>query len=314
MTPSILIIDDAHPIMLKKFAQAGFSVTHNENMSIKEVNNCIADYDGVIVRSKIIADKEFFDKATRLSCIGRVGAGMETIDIEYATSKGIACYNSPEGNRDAVGEQAIGMLLSLMNNLRRADREVRQHTWNREGNRGIELKNRTVGIIGYGNMGSAFARKLSGFECTVIAYDKYKTGFSNEFVEECSLERIFAESDIISLHVPQTAETIGMVNHEFINNCKKPIILINTARGKAVETKAVADALKCGKIYAAALDVLEYENYNFQDFLTDTMPEAFEYLKTCDNVLLTPHIGGWTVESKEKLSSVLADKIVAHFL
>ena len=313
MPPSILIIDDAHPVMLKKFAQAGFSVTHNEDMSIEEVTDCIAGYDAVIVRSKIIADKEFFDRATKLSCIGRVGAGMETIDIEYATNKGIACYNSPEGNRDAVGEQAIGMLLSLMNNLRKADREVRNHVWDREGNRGIELKNRTVGIIGYGNMGSAFARKLSGFECNVIAYDKYKSGFFDDFVEECSLERIFAEADIISLHVPQTAETIGMVNHEFIDRCEKPIILINTARGKVVETQAVADGLKCGKIYAAALDVLEYENYNFQDFLTDNMPEAFEYLKTCDNVLFTPHIAGWTVESKEKLSSVLADKIVAHF-
>lgn len=314
MTPSILIIDDAHPVMLEKFAQAGFSVTHNEHMSIDDVYNCIADYDAVIVRSKIIAGKDFFDKATRLSCIGRVGAGMETIDIEYAASKGIACYNSPEGNRDAVGEQAIGMLLSLMNNLRKADREVRNHLWDREGNRGIELKNRTVGIIGYGNMGSAFARKLSGFECKVIAYDKYKTDFSDGFVEECSLERIFAEADIISLHVPQTAETIGMVNQEFIEKCQKPIILINTARGKVVETQAVANALRCGKIYAAALDVLEYENYNFQDFLTDTMPEAFEYLKTSDRALLTPHIAGWTVESKEKLSSVLADKIITHFL
>lgn len=313
MQPSILIIDDAHPVMLRKFAQAGFAVTHNEHMSVSEVHNCIANYDAVIVRSKIIADKEFFDKATRLSCIGRVGAGMEAIDMQYAASKGIACYNSPEGNRDAVGEQAIAMLLSLMNNLRKADREVRNHVWNREGNRGIELKNRCVGIIGYGNMGSSFARKLSGFDCKVIAYDKYKSNFSDKFVEECSLERIFAEADVISLHVPQTAETIGMVNHDFIDRCAKPIILINTARGKVVETKAVADGIRCNKIFAAALDVLEYENYNFQDFLTDNMPEAFEYLKTCDNVLFTPHIGGWTVESKEKLSSVLADKIVAHF-
>ncbi|MDR0940742.1 MAG: hypothetical protein LBM68_00790, partial [Bacteroidales bacterium] len=192
MNPSVLIIDDAHPVMLKKFAQAGFSVTHNEGMSIEEVHNSIANYDAVIVRSKIIADKNFFDRATKLSCIGRVGAGMETIDIEYAASKGIACYNSPEGNRDAVGEQAIAMLLALMNNLCKANSEVRSYMWDREGNRGIELKNRTVGIIGYGNMGGAFARKLSGFECKVIAYDKYKTGFSDEFVEECSLERIYA--------------------------------------------------------------------------------------------------------------------------
>ncbi|MDR2962118.1 MAG: hypothetical protein LBU90_00530 [Bacteroidales bacterium] len=313
MPPKILIIDDAHPVMLKKFAQAGFSVTHNEHMSVEEVNACIANYDAVIVRSKILADKKFFDRATRLSCIGRVGAGMETIDIEYAASKKIACYNSPEGNRDAVGEQAIGMLLSLMNNVRKADREVRNYAWDREGNRGIELKNRTVGIIGYGNMGSAFARKLSGFDCKILAYDKYKSNFSDTFVTECNLGTLLNEADIISLHVPQTAETIGMVNRDFINRCAKPIILINTARGKVVETQAVAEGLQNGRIFAAALDVLEYENYNFQDFLTDPMPEAFEYLKTCDNVLLTPHVAGWTVESKEKLSAVLADKIIAHF-
>jgi D-3-phosphoglycerate dehydrogenase len=312
-TISILIIDDAHELMLKKFSDAGFAVTHNEHMSVEEVNQCIHLYDAVIVRSKIIADKSFFDKATKLQCIGRVGAGMETIDILYAESKGIACFNSPEGNRDAVAEQTIGVLLSLMNNVLKADHEVRNLIWEREGNRGIELKGRTVGIIGYGNMGSAFAKKLSGFECTVLAYDKYKTNYSNSYVTEVSLQELQQRADVISFHVPQTPETIYMCNKEFIEACKKPFILLNTARGKVVNTHDVVEAMKTNKIIAAGLDVLEYESYNFQDFLTDNMPEAFNYLKTSQRVILTPHIAGWTVESKEKLSSILADKIIAFF-
>lgn len=307
---SILIIDDAHPILLEKFNKAGFSVTNNEHLTVEEVHACIHNYDGVIIRSKILANKEFIDKGTKLKCIGRVGAGMETVDIPYAESKGIVCFNSPEGNRDAVGEQTIGVLLSLMNNLNKADNEVRNLIWDREGNRGIELKGRTVGIIGYGNMGGAFAKKLSGFECTVIAYDKYKTNYSDSYVTECSLEELQQKADIISLHVPQTDETIGMINDSFIQACAKPIILLNTARGKVVNTQALVNGMQSGKVYAAGLDVLEYESYNFQDFLTENMPEAFNYLKTSKRVLLTPHIAGWTVESKEKLSSVLADKIV----
>jgi D-3-phosphoglycerate dehydrogenase len=310
---SILIIDDAHPVLLDKFKKAGFSVTHNEDLSVEEVYACIHEFDGVIIRSKILANKEFIDKGTNLKCIGRVGAGMETVDIPYAESKGIVCFNSPEGNRDAVGEQAIGVLLSLMNNLNKADQEVRNLIWDREGNRGIELKGRTVGIIGYGNMGGAFAKKLSGFECNVIAYDKYKTNYSDAFAQECSLQELQQKADIISLHVPQTDETIGMVNAQFIEACAKAIILINTARGKVVNTQALVDGMKSGKVFAAGLDVLEYESYNFQDFLTDNMPEAFQYLQKSNRMHFTPHIAGWTVESKEKLSLVLADKIVEFF-
>lgn len=309
----ILIIDDAHPVVLQKFAEAGFSVTHNESLSVEEVHACIHLYDAVILRSKIIADKEFIDKGIKLRCIGRVGAGMETIDIPYAESKGISCINSPEGNRDAVGEQTIGVLLALMNNITKADKEVRNLLWDREGNRGIELKGRTVGIIGYGNMGGAFAQKLSGFECTVLAYDKYKTNFSDSYVTECTLEELQNKADIISLHVPQTPETIGMINSEFIAQCTKPFILLNTARGKVVQTDALVQGMKLGKVIATGLDVLEYESYNFQDFLTDTMPEAFNYLAQSQRVILTPHIAGWTVESKYKLSAILADKIIAYF-
>jgi len=266
----------------------------------------------VILRSKILADKEFINLATKLKVIGRTGAGMETIDIPYAETKNIACINSPEGNRDAVGEQAIGVLLSLLNNLNKADREVRNHIWDREGNRGVELMGKTVGIIGYGNMGSAFAKKLRGFDVSVIAYDKYKSGYSNEFVRESSLDEMFECADVISLHVPQTFETINMIDDLFLSNCKKNIILINTARGKVVKTDDLVKHIKMGHVVGAALDVLEYESYNFQDFLTDAMPEAFNYLVSSNRVLLTPHIAGWTVESKVKLSAILAHKIVSH--
>lgn len=313
-TVSILIIDDAHPIMLQKFKDANFRVTHNEDMTIEEVQRVIPNYDGVIVRSKIIADAAFLDSATNLKCIGRVGAGMETIDMDYAQSKHIACFNSPEGNMDAVGEQNVGVLLALLHNVVKANSEVKnQLLWDREGNRGVELKGKTVGIIGYGNMGKSFAKKLAGFECNVIAYDKYKTNFSDEFAREVSLQELQATAHIVSYHVPQTSETIGMCNKEFIDACSLPFILLNTARGKVVNTADLVYGLQSSKIVAAGLDVLEYESYNFQDFLTDSMPDAFNYIKSSNRVILTPHIAGWTVESKERLSAVLADKIVNYF-
>jgi len=312
MTNYILIIDEVHPSMFEIFESAGVAYEYQPNLDREKALAIIGNFQGVILRSKILADKEFIDAGKNLKVIGRTGAGMETIDIPYAESKGIACINSPEGNRDAVGEQAIGMLLSLMNNLNKADAEVRNLTWDREGNRGIELNGRTVGIIGYGNMGGAFAKKLSGFDAEVIAYDKYKINYGNQFAKEVSLEELFERADIISLHVPQTAETIEMVNDAFLDKCKKNIIIINTARGKVVKTDDLVKHLKTGHVIAAALDVLEYENFNFQDFLTENMPEAFNFIAQSKNVLLTPHIAGWTVESKRKLSSVLAEKIVKY--
>ena len=307
----ILIIDDVHPVMLHKFTQAGFSIDHNEAYTKEEVIERITDVDAVILRSKIIADKEFIDAGKKLQCIGRVGSGMETIDIEYAESKGIVCCNSPEGNRDAVAEQVIGMLLSLSNNLCKAHAEVRNSIWDREGNRGFEIMGKTVGIIGYGNVGSVLAKKLSGFSVRVLAYDKYKQNFSNDFVQECTLSELQAQADIISFHVPQTSETRYMCNAEFIESCKNNCIIINTSRGSVVDTAALVAGLASGKVIAAGLDVLEYESFNFQDFLTDSMPEPFEFLRNSQNVILTPHVAGWSVESKEKLSSVLADKIIA---
>ena len=312
MTNTILIIDEVHPSMISIFQSANVAFEYQPDLDREQALAIIGNFEGVILRSKILADKEFIDAGKKLKVLGRTGAGMETIDIPYAESKGIACINSPEGNRDAVGEQAIGMLLSLMNNLNKADAEVRNLTWDREGNRGIELNGRTVGIIGYGNMGGAFAKKLSGFDVEVIAYDKYKTNYGNEYTKEVSLDTLLEQSDIISLHVPQTPETIAMVNDAFLSRCKKDIIIINTARGKVVKTDDLVKHLKTGHVMAAALDVLEYESFNFQDFLTDSMPEAFTYLVQSKNVILTPHIAGWTIESKRKLSSVLAEKIVKY--
>ena len=311
MKSKILIIDDAHPSMLQKFADAGCIVEYHENLSEQEIYNTIHAFDAVVIRSKIVANAAFIDAGSNLKCIGRIGAGMETIDIAYAESKGIQCLNSPEGNRDAVGEHAVGMLLALANNITKADKEVRSSIWDREGNRGFEIMGKTIGIVGYGNMGQAFAKKLSGFGAHVIAYDKYKKNFSDEYAQECSLEYLQKHADIISFHVPQTPETIAMCNAHFIAACAKPFVLINTARGKVVCTNDLVAGIQSGKVRAAALDVLEYESINFQDFLTDAMPEAFEYLRTSPKVLFTPHNAGWTVESKEKLASILADKIIA---
>lgn len=312
MQHNILIIDEVHQSMIDIFNQSGIKYNYQPDLNREETLAIIDQYQGVILRSKILADKEFIDKGINLKVIGRTGAGMETIDIPYAESKGIACINSPEGNRDAVGEQAIGMLLSLLNNLKKANREVLQKTWDREGNRGIELKGKIVGIIGYGNMGGAFAKKLSGFEAEVIAYDKYKTNYSDQYARAVTIEELQNTADIISLHVPQTPETIAMVNDDFLKQCKKNIIIINTARGKVVKTDDLVAHMKSGHVVGAALDVIEYESFNFQDFLTDDMPEAFTYLANSDRAILTPHIAGWTVESKIKLSSVLAQKIADY--
>jgi len=236
---------------------------------------------------------------------------MESIDIAYAQEKNVSCFNSPEGNRDAVGEQALGMLLSLMNNLNRADRQVRNGEWIREENRGFEIKGKTIAIIGYGNMGSSFARKLKGFEANVIAYDKYKQNYSDEFVQESSWNEIVEKADILSLHVPLTEETRYLINNSLIGKFKKDFWLINTARGPVVNTADLVLALKSGKIKGAALDVIEYEETSFESLSLKNMPAPWKYLVNNDKVILTPHIAGWTEESKEKLATVLAHKIIA---
>ncbi|MGQ9847905.1 MAG: NAD(P)-dependent oxidoreductase [Bacteroidales bacterium] len=306
----VLFIDTTHPILKQKFENIGWQCDYFPDLNYQKVLNIIANYEGVIIRSKIKLDKNLLFAATRLKFIGRVGSGMENIDLETAQKRGIACFNSPEGNRDAVGEHAIGMLLSLFNNLYKANYEVKNGIWKREENRGIELKGKTVGIIGYGNMGSAFAKKLCGFEANVIAYDKYKKNFSNQYVKEVSLEQLKTESDIISLHVPLTEETKYMINKRFIDTCSKPFFLINTARGPVVNTQDLISGLKSKKIAGAALDVIEYEENSFEQ-LAQFPPEFYE-LTQFQNVLLSPHIAGWTFESNVRLAEVLADKIINY--
>jgi len=257
------------------------------------------------------------DAARNLKFIARVGSGMESIDVSYAESKGIVCINSPEGSRDAVAEHAVAMLLSLFNKLNKADREVRNGDWIREGNRGMEINGKTIGIIGYGQMGSSFAKKLSGFDCKVIAYDKYLKNFSNQFAREASMEEIFYQADVLSLHVPLNKETNYLVDDSYINSFKKNIYIINVARGRCLKTDDLVKNMKSGKVLGASLDVIEYEDRSFEKFSLKTSEvmedPSWQYLIHSDLVVLSPHIAGWTFESNEKMAKVLFEKIKARF-
>ena len=304
----VLFIDIVHPLIREELTGMGFHCDEFPGYGRREYEAVASEYYGIVIRSKIKLDKEFLDKATQLKFIGRVGSGLENIDVDYAEGLGICCLNSPEGNRDAVGEHALGMLLALMNNICRAGNEVRQGKWIREGNRGIEIKAKTVGIIGYGNMGSAFAQRLRGFEANVIAYDKYKSGYGDEFVRESTMEELWAKSDIVSLHLPLTGETRYLAGEAFFRKFSREIFFLNTSRGQVVDTSALVRALKEGKVKGAALDVLEFEDSSFEALSKDLTAD-FRYLLESDHVLLTPHIAGWTMESNVKLASVLVEKI-----
>lgn len=273
----------------------------------------ISGFDGVVIRSRFLLDAEMIDKGYNLKFIARAGAGMENIDVAYAESKGIVCLNAPEGNRDAVGEHALGMLLSLLNKLNKADREVRDGIWLREENRGTELQGKTVGIIGFGNMGSAFAKKLSGFDVNILVYDKYVRIDKKKYpyVKQVSIEKIFKETDVLSLHIPLTDDTKFLVNDSFIKSFKKNIYLINTSRGKNVNTADLVKHLKTGKIKGACLDVSEYESISFENLADKKISAPLQYLLKCENVALSPHIAGWTHESNEKIAQVLAKKIIS---
>lgn len=309
----ILVTDSTHPILHNLLRQAGHEVTVDTTLNYDTLLPVIPQYDALVVRSKIIIDRPFLDHARHLRCIGRVGAGMETIDVDYAESLGIRCLNSPEGNRDAVGEHALGLLLALFNNIARADAEVRQGLWQREANRGLELKGRTVGIIGFGNMGSAFAQRLQGFDCNIIAYDKYKpAGYAPAYVQEVTLHELQQRAQVLSLHVPLTPETHHMVDYPFIQRFRHPFHLINTSRGAVVDTPGLVRALDEGLILGTALDVIEYEDMTRDSLDLDHLPDAFHYLLHSPLAVLTPHVAGWTVESKEKLASVLAQKIIEN--
>jgi D-3-phosphoglycerate dehydrogenase len=309
MIKKILFLDSNHPVMLEVLREKGFVCDEDYTAPKAEVLSRIAQYDGVIIRSRFKLDKEFLDAATNLKVIGRAGAGMENIDVAYAEAKGIRCVHAPEGNRVAVGEHALGMLLALMNNFRRADNEVRTGVWKREENRGTELTGKTVGIIGYGNMGSAFAKVLRGFDVKILAYDKYKSGFGDGYVTESTPEAVFAEADVLSLHVPLTDETRGMINTSYLRSFAKNIWLINTSRGPVVNTEALVEAIRSGKVIGAGLDVLEYESVSFEQLSAEQLPEPFQQLRVSDRVILSPHVAGWTFESHRKIAEVLAAKV-----
>lgn len=322
----ILHLDANHRLLLNQLNDLGFTNHEDYTSSKSEIEAKISDYDGIIIRSRFNIDVSFLDAAKNLKFIGRVGAGLENIDCDYAEKKGIYLISAPEGNRNAVGEHALGMLLSLFNKLNKADKEVREGKWLREANRGLELDGKTVGLIGYGNMGKAFAKKLRGFDVDVLCYD-IKANVGDINCKQVSLETLQEKADVLSLHTPQTPLTLDMVNAEFITNFKKSFWLINTARGKSVVTEDLVNALESGKILGAGLDVLEYEKSSFEDlFKMDepkykwkqkgekpNLPEAFQYLMNADNVILTPHVAGWTIESNIKLAQTIVDKIKALF-
>lgn len=307
----ILIVDSNHSILHETLISNGFSCDLFWDKSENELKSILPNYDGLIIRSRFKIDKALLEKCPNLKCIGRVGAGMENIDLVYAKQRGIVCLSVPEGNRDALGEQALGMLLMLFNNLKKADIEIRQGKWLREENRGIELMGKTIGIIGFGNMGSSFAKKLSGFDCKILAFDKYKNGFTNEFVKESTIQKIQDECDVISIHLPLTIETRFMINDSFIKAFKKNIYIINTARGKCLDTAALVEAIKCGKVLGACLDVLEFESDSFEGVEENQLPEPMKYLIQSDKVILSPHIAGWTHESNFKMSKLIAIKMLS---
>ena len=309
----IIFLDTVHPILEERLIAANHQCIHLTDSDFDSTKKLISVADGIVVRSRFPMDANLLDAAPNLKFIARSGAGMENIDLDYCAKRNIQLFNAPEGNRNAVGEHALGMLLALMNHLVTADAEVRAGKWDREGNRGIELDGKTVGIIGYGNNGEAFAKKLRGFDVQILAYDKYKSNFGNKFVQESTLEELYANADVISFHIPQNEETLFWANDLFFESIKKPFFLLNLSRGKIVETKALLNAIENGKVLGAGLDVLEFEKASFENFFDGNMPEAFQQLLASKKVILSPHVGGWTNESYFKLSAVLADKILNYF-
>ena len=329
----VLFLDRVHPALDEALLDMNFKCEYLDEMPGSSVESIIEGYHGIVIRSKLKLDQSFLSKATNLKFIARAGAGMENIDVEYAKSKGIACLKAPEGNKDAVADHAIGMLLALFNHLHIADSEVRKGFWRREHNRGTELFEKTVGIIGFGFTGSEFAKRLSGFNVTVLAYDKYKTGFADSPVIESSLEDIFERADIISLHLPLTNETKFMCNDDFINKFAKNFYIINTSRGKIVKTSDLVKNIESGKILGACLDVLEFESTSFENLRGLSMwinkrgvfinriarwlikigwwkyLHPAQYLVRSDKVILSPHVAGWSFESNKRISTILAERV-----
>ena len=308
----ILHLDQNHALLIEQLDLLGFTNDTDYTSSKQAIEGMISEYDGLIIRSRFKIDKTFLNCAKNLKFIGRVGAGLENIDCDYATQKGVKLIAAPEGNSNAVGEHSLAMLLALFNKLNKADSEVRRGLWQREENRGLELDGKTIGLIGYGNMGNAFSKKLRGFDVEVLCYD-IKSDVGNDNATQVSLQELQEKVDVLSLHTPETPLTINMVDASFIAGFKKSFWLINTARGKSIVTKDLVNALKSGKILGAGLDVLEYEKSSFENLFTSKISEAFTYLMASENVILTPHVAGWTIESKEKLAQTIVDKIIKEF-
>ncbi len=311
MKPKVLITDDVHPSLPEGLRAEGFEVDYLPTILPETVWQIIPQYEGLVINSRVPATRELLQRAARLKFVCRAGSGLEVIDLPAAQENGIAAFNSPEGNAVAVGEHALGMLLALLNNLVQANSDVKNYNWNREANRGYELSGKTVGLVAYGTNARAFAKLLRGFEVKILAYDKYLSGFGDEWVTEASLEQIAAESDVLSLHLPLTAETEYMINYPFLSGFKKPFWFINISRGKVLHTDALLQCMSEGKILGAALDVLENEKL---DMLTAEQKKTFEQLVQHQRILLSPHIAGWTHESKQKIAAILLAKIKALYI
>jgi D-3-phosphoglycerate dehydrogenase len=310
----VVFIDEVHEHLHERLQDMGFTCELAYTQSRELLETTLSDATGIVVRSRFRMDASLLNFAKKLEFIARSGAGMENIDLDYCNDRGIALFNAPEGNRNAVAEHALGMLLALFNRLREGDQEIRLGKWDREGNRGYELEGKTIGLIGFGNNGGQFAKILSGFDVRILAYDKYKSGFGDEHVEEVDLDAIFKEADVLSFHVPQTPETLAWCDDEFLKNFEKPIYLINLSRGKIVKTEALLKALDSGNVLGACLDVLEFEKSSFESMFDEAnMPVSFKKLLENKKVILSPHVGGWTHESYFKLSQVLADKIEVFY-
>ena len=308
----IVVLDDFSPIINQTLSNWNWQVINGQNWTLEDFKKNSSQLEGIIIRSKFSLDREHLTLAKKLKFIARPGSGLENIDLKYCEENNIEVFRSPEGNRDALAEHTLGMLLSLINHLNIANNEVRSNIWEREKNRGTELKGKVMAIIGYGYMGKAFAQRLNGFEMEVIAYDKYISGFGTSHVKEVNLEEIFQRADFVSLHTPLSVETIGIMNSSFFEKFKKPFILINTARGKSVILKDLVESLSSKKIIGACLDVLEIESSNFS--IKNSNNKYFEDLKKFQNVVLSPHIAGWSYESKEKMAKVILEKIHLKFI
>lgn len=301
-----LIADKMHKSIISMLESAGYAAEYKPGITRDEILQTIGEFDGLIIRSKTAINAAIIEKADKLKFIGRAGAGLDQLDVALLNKKGIAILNAPEGNRDALGEHTIGMLLCLFNKIHLGDQQVKAGVWDREGNRGVELMGKTVGLIGYGNMGQAFAKRLSSFSCSVLAYDKYVPSFTSDFAVAASMETIFEEADVLSFHTPLTSETRELFDDSYIQQFKKPFYFINTARGEIAPFGAIVRGLQNGKILGAVLDVLENEKL---EKLSPEQKVYFDFLASSDKVLMTPHVAGWTYESYEKINQVLVEKV-----